>query len=152
MGQPGSFFSLIFLWIVLEDANGRTDTVTFGEMPEPGWNLVNTDLPGDLVHPIKVVSIQINEPGFGATATAGSIVFDDLSAVSESGVVTLVEGFEDSFDWVHLATTSSEWTKLPGSRITSTPAREPRTLCSEKRPTSDSAASIAPEDTASFLQ
>ena len=103
--NPGSFFSLIFLWIVLEDANGRTDTVTFGEMPEPGWNLVNTDLPGDLVHPIKVVSIQINEPGFGATATAGSIVFDDLAAVSESGEVTLVEGFEDSFDWVHLATT-----------------------------------------------
>ena len=103
--NPEDFYSLIFLWIVLEDANGRTDTVTFGKVPEPGWNLVNTDLPGDLVHPIKVVSIQINEPGFGATATAGSIVFDDLAAVSESGEATLVEGFEDSFDWVHLATT-----------------------------------------------
>ena len=103
--NPEDFYSLIFLWIVLEDANRRTDTVTFGKVPEPGWNLVNTDLPGDLVHPIKVVSIQINEPGFGATATAGSIVFDDLAAVSESGEATLVEGFEDSFDWVHLATT-----------------------------------------------
>ena len=103
--NPKDFYSLIFLWIVLEDANGRTDTVTFGKVPEPGWNLVNTDLPGDLVHPIRVVSIQINEPGFGATATAGSIVFDDLAAVSESGEATLVEGFEDSFDWVHLATT-----------------------------------------------
>ena len=103
--NPEDFYSLIFLWIVLEDANGRTDTVTFGKVPEPGWNRVNTDLPGDLVHPIKVVSIQINEPGFGATATAGSIVFDDLAAVSESGEATLVEGFEDSFDWVHLATT-----------------------------------------------
>ena len=103
--NPEDFYSLIFLWIVLEDANGRTDTVTFGKVPEPGWNRVNTDLPGDLVHPINVVSIQINEPGFGATATAGSIVFDDLAAVSESGEATLVEGFEDSFDWVHLATT-----------------------------------------------
>ena len=102
--NPESFYPLIFLWIVLEDANGRSDTVTFGDMPDPGWNLVSADLPDDLVHPIKVVSIQINEPGFGATATAGSAVFDDLAAVSESGEVTLIEGFEDSFDWVPLAT------------------------------------------------
>ena len=109
--NPESFYPLIFLWIVLEDANGRTDTVTFGEMPDPGWNMASADIPDDLVHPINVVSIQINEPGFGATATAGSVVFDDLVAVSDSGEVTLVEGFEPqarpgggSFDWVRLAT------------------------------------------------
>ena len=102
--NPESFYPLIFLWIVLEDANGRTDTVTFGEMPDPGWRLVSANVPSDLVHPVKVVSIQLNEPGFGATATAGSAVFDDLMAVSEYGEVNVVEGFEDSFDWVPLAT------------------------------------------------
>ena len=109
--NPESFYPLIFLWIVLEDASGKTDTVTLGEMPDPGWRMVSADIPPDLVHPIKVVSIQINEPGFGATATAGSVTFDDLAAVSATGEVTLVEGFEpptspggQTFDWVPLAT------------------------------------------------
>ncbi len=102
--NPETFYPLIFLWIVLEDAAGRTDTVSFGEMPDPGWRMVSADIPPDLVHPIKVVSIQINEPGFGATATAGSAMFDDLAAVSETGEVTLIDGFEEAFDWVPLAT------------------------------------------------
>ena len=102
--NPETFYPQIFVWIVLEDANGRLDTVTFGEMPEPGWAQVRADIPGALVQPIRVVSIQINEPGFGATATAGSAMFDDLEAIGESGEVTLVEGFEDLFDWVPLAT------------------------------------------------
>ena len=102
--NPESFYPLIFLWLVLEDANGITDTVTFGQMPDPGWHMVDADIPSDLVQPVKVVSIQINEPGFGATATAGSVTFDDLQAVSETGEVTLVEGFDETFDWVPLAT------------------------------------------------
>ncbi len=102
--NPESFYPLIFLWMVLEDATGKTDTVTLGEMPDPGWRMVSADIPSDLVHPVKVVSIQINEPGFGATATAGSATFDDIQAVSETGEITLVEGFEAAFDWVPLAT------------------------------------------------
>ena len=102
--NPETFYPLIFLWLVLEDATGKTDTVTFGQMPDPGWHMVDAVIPTDLVHPIKVVSIQINEPGFGATATAGSATFDDLQAVSATGEVTLVEGFEGAFDWVTLAT------------------------------------------------
>ena len=31
-------------------------------------------------------------------------MFDDVEAVSESGEVTLIEGFEDSFEWIPLAT------------------------------------------------
>ena len=102
--NPESFYPLIFLWIVLEDATGRIDTVTLGEMPDPGWRMVSADIPPDLVHPVRLVSIQINEPGFGATATAGSATFDDIQTVSEAGEVTLVEGFEGAFDWVPLAT------------------------------------------------
>jgi len=102
--NPESFYPLIFLWIVLEDANGTIDTVTLGEMPDPGWRMVSAVIPSHLVHPIKLVSIQINEPGFGATATAGSATFDDIQAVGATGEVTLVEGFEQAFDWVPLAT------------------------------------------------
>ena len=69
---PESFYPLVFLWIVLEDANGRTDTLTFGKMPDPaGWRMVSAEIPESLAHPIRVISIQLNEPGFGATATAG---------------------------------------------------------------------------------
>ena len=102
---PESFYPLVFLWIVLEDANGRTDTLTFGKMPDPaGWRMVSAEIPESLAHPIRVISIQLNEPGFGATATAGSVSFDDVEAVSESGEITLIEGFEDSFEWIPLAT------------------------------------------------
>ena len=102
--NPESFYPLIFIWIVLQDANGKTDTVTLGKMPDPGWGMADAIIPADLVHPISVVSIQLNEPGFGATGTAGSVTFDDLQAVSATGEVTLVEGFEGAFDWAPLAT------------------------------------------------
>ena len=104
--NPESYYPLIFLWIVLEDANGRTDTVTLHELPEPGWSLVSADVPGNLVHPIKVVSIQLNEPGYGATATAGAVTFDDLQAVGRAGNLTGLEGFEGPLDWAPLATSA----------------------------------------------
>ena len=102
--NPESFYPLIFIWMVLQDANGKTDTVTLGKMPDPGWGMADAVIPTDLVHPISVVSIQLNEPGFGATGTAGSVTFDDLQAVSATGEITLVEGFEGAFDWAPLAT------------------------------------------------
>ena len=104
--NPEVLYPLIFLWIVLEDANGRTDTVTMGELVEPGWNMMSTQVPENLVHPIKVVAIQLNEPGFGATATAGTILFDDLEAVNGAGETTLLEGFEGPLDWVPLSTSA----------------------------------------------
>ena len=104
--NPAAYYSLIFLWVVVEDANGRIDTVSLGEIGRPGWTLMSADLPDNLVRPLKVVSIQLNEAGFGATGTVGEVLLDDLQAfTSSSGEVMLLEGFEGSLEWLPIATT-----------------------------------------------
>ena len=104
-----TFYPLIFLWVVVEDANGRMETLSLGEMEEPGWRLMSADLPDAdrLARPLKVVSIQLNEPGYGATGRVGQVVFDDIQAVlGDTGEEVLLEGFEEPLDWFTLPTTS----------------------------------------------
>ena len=105
--KPASFYPLIFLWVVIEDANGRLDTVTMSEFQDVRWTLMSAELPDHLERPLKVVSIQLNEPGFGATGTAGQVIFDDLHAfTAATRETTLLEGFEGAMSWVPIATTA----------------------------------------------
>ena len=113
--NPASYYPLMFLWIVVEDADGKMDTISLGEMDAQGWNLKGADLPDDLVHPLKLVAIQLNEPGFGSTGTAGNIVFDELHAVMEgTGEVVSIDGFESSPEWVSIATSALERDEVSG--------------------------------------
>jgi hypothetical protein len=105
--NPLGFYQLLFLWIVLEDQTGRSQIVTLGELGTPGWNELTAEIPEFLVGPLRVVAIQINEPGFGATGTVGQAVFDDLQAViGSTGEKVLLEGFEGQIDWVPLVTSA----------------------------------------------
>ncbi len=113
--NPGGYYPLIFLWIVVEDANGRVDTISLGEMDTQGWNLMRADLPDNLVHPVEIVSIQLNEPGFGATGTAGSVVFDELQAVmGGADEIVTIDAFEGLIEWVPIATSAIETDELTG--------------------------------------
>ena len=105
--NPMDFYSLLFLWIVLEDQTGRSKIVTLGDLGFPGWHLMSAELPDDMAGPLRVVAIQINEPGFGATGTVGHAVFDDLHAViGSTGEQVLLEGFESQLDWMPLVTSA----------------------------------------------
>ncbi len=102
-------YPLIFLWVVVEDANGRLETLSLGELDKPGWRLMSADLPDPerLARPLKIVSIQLNEPGYGATGRVGQVVFDDIQAVmGDTGEEVLLEGFEGPLDWITLPTTA----------------------------------------------
>ena len=102
-----TFYPLIFLWVVVEDANGRMETLSLGEMDDLGWRLMGADLPDadSLARPLKLVSVQLNEPGYGATGRVGEVVFDDLQAVlGDTGDEALLEGFEGPLDWFTLPT------------------------------------------------
>ena len=113
--NPASYYPLMFLWMVVEDANGKMDTITLGEMNTQGWNLKGADLPDNLVHPLEIVAIQLNEPGFGSTGTAGNIVFDDLHAVmGETGERVTIDGFEATPEWVSIATSPVERDEVSG--------------------------------------
>jgi hypothetical protein len=111
--NPEGYYSLIFLWIVVEDANGRSRTLTMGGLEAPGWSLMTTEVSPQLVQPVKIVSIQLNEPGFGATATVGKASFDDLYAyVGRTGEKVLVEGFEGDLTWAPLVTSGIDADEL----------------------------------------
>ncbi|MDP6452275.1 MAG: FtsX-like permease family protein [SAR202 cluster bacterium] len=105
--NPGEYYQLVFLWIVVEDQNGRTKILTLQELGFPGWHLMRADLPDELVGPLRVLAIQINEPGFGAVGTVGYSLFDDLHSFSAStGEEVLLDGFETQLDWIPLATSA----------------------------------------------
>ena len=113
--NPASYYPLMYLWVVVEDANGKMDTLTMGEMNTQGWNLKGADLPDNLVRPLEIVAMQLNEPGFGSTGTAGNIVFDDLHAVmGGTGERVTIDGFEGSIEWVSIATSPVERDQVSG--------------------------------------
>lgn len=105
--NPVEYYALLFLWIVLEDQTGRSKIVTLGELGFPGWRLTSAKLPDDMVRPLRIVAIQINQPGFGATGTVGHAVFDDLHAfIGSTGEEVLLEGFEGQINWIPLVTSA----------------------------------------------
>ena len=108
--KPAALYPRVFLWLVVQGADGRTDTLSFGEMERARWSLMSVEVPDSVKQPMKVLSIQINEPGFGAVGTVGEIAFDDLQAVSRANggeTVAVVEDFDGALRWSALPTTEA---------------------------------------------
>ena len=111
--NPGGYFGLVFVWIVVQDSTGRSKTVTLGRLGFPGWHMLSAELPDDLQTPLRVVSILLNEPGYGAVGTVGHTVFDDLHVViGATGEEVLLEGFEDDLTWTTLTTSAIDSDEL----------------------------------------
>ncbi len=102
--KPDSYYPLIFLWMTLRDANGRVDTVSLGALGEAAWTLMDARIPEELTPPIELVGIHLNEPGYGATGTAGAALFDDVEVLTNDFIAKPLEGFEGAMDWVALPT------------------------------------------------
>ncbi len=108
--KPASRYPRVFLWMTVQGADGRADTLSFGELGAPRWELMSADVPDSLKQPMRVLSIQINEPGFGAVGTVGELAFDDIQAVSRAGggeTVSTLEDFEGAFAWHAFPTTEA---------------------------------------------
>lgn len=102
--KASDVFSNIFLWMVVEDQRGVVSTITFGPAGPPQWHLLRADLPKRLVPPFRLLSIQLYEPAFGPAGTPGSILIDDIHAVTPDGQATVLEGFEGQVLWTPLST------------------------------------------------
>lgn len=103
--KPQQPYILVYLWMVLQDSRGRLATVSFGNLEYRGWNLLIADIPNNLVPPLRLVAVQLYEPGFGATGTPGSLLLDDIHAiVGGDGEARLLEGFEGESSWTPIAT------------------------------------------------
>ena len=106
--SPEGAYANMFVWMIVEDADGLLTTVTLGRIGPPGWRAMRAEIPDRARPPLRLVSVQIYEPAFGPTGTAGAVSFDDLHAVvggGEGGGGTLVvlEDFEARMTWVPLA-------------------------------------------------
>ena len=105
--KPMGAYPLISIWLVVEDANGHRQIITLGRsgLKTSEWTRRAVTINKRLVQPLKIVSIQISEPGFGPSGTAGSILIDDVFAVKD-GADVVVESFENPNIWTVIPTSS----------------------------------------------
>lgn len=105
--KPADNYPNMFMWVVLQDADGALDTQSFGNMGPPEWHQRAIEIPRSLKRPVQLVSIQIYEPVFGPAGTAGSLLIDEVHTISASGAIRPLEDFEDAGSrWLPLATST----------------------------------------------
>ena len=101
--KPNSNYPLISLWLILRDADNKYKIVTLGKPELSKWSKRKVPIPDSLNQPIQLVSIQLSEPGLGASGTPGNIFFDDLF-VTVLGKEVLIENFETYSNWAVIPT------------------------------------------------
>ena len=95
----------MFLWMVLQDNRGVTDTITFGPVSGTEWTLRRSMIPPHLEPPLNLVSVQVYEPAFGPAGTAGTVLLDDIQAsVRGSNERFMLDDFEGMNKWTPLST------------------------------------------------
>ena len=95
----------MFLWMVLQDHRGVTDTITFGPVSGTEWTLRSSRVPRHLQPPLNLVSVQVYEPAFGPAGTAGTLLLDDIQAsVRGSDERYMLDDFEGLNKWTPLST------------------------------------------------
>ncbi len=105
--KPEELYPNMYMWLVLQDADGVLDTQSFGNMGPPEWHLRTLEVPSRMKRPVQLASIQIFEPVFGPAGTAGSILIDDVHAIKGDGTIEYLEDFEDTgSSWLPLATST----------------------------------------------
>ncbi len=105
--KPEDMYPNMYMWLVLQDADGVLDTQSLGNMGPPEWHLRTLEVPPRMKRPVQLASIQIFEPVFGPAGTAGSILIDDVHAIKRDGTIDYLEDFEDTgSSWLPLATST----------------------------------------------
>ena len=102
--RPVEEYSNIYLWMVIQDKRGITETITFGPVIGAEWALMESQVPRHLQSPMSLVSVQIYEPAFGPGGTAGTILLDDIHATANGGETHMLDDFEGQNNWTPLST------------------------------------------------
>ena len=104
--KPERRYPNVLLWVVVEDSRKIVRTLTVGKLDLQGWNRMIVDVPSRLRPPIRLLAVQLWEPGFGPTGTPGEVVFDDLHAIGTDGETVLLDGFEERLAWLPTPTSA----------------------------------------------
>ena len=75
--KPADEYPLITARLVVEDGRNQVASLALGNVGPPEWHLVSADIPSRLRHPLRLVSVQIFEPGQGPVGTPGALLLDD---------------------------------------------------------------------------
>ena len=110
--KPLAETSSLALWLVLADAEGRVETVTTGPLGDVNWRVLRGEVPPDLVRPVRLVSVQIYEPGAGPgqisyqspTGTASAVLIDNIHTVGAGWTVEMLDDFEGGLEWTPIVT------------------------------------------------
>jgi len=89
----------VSIQMAMIDANGRYLENFVTSAAGTGWVTVTSNVPTTLVPPIRLVSLQVTDQATARLRIEGSLVFDEITAVSADGDRTVVENFEDEFRW-----------------------------------------------------
>ncbi len=102
--KPDKRYTIVFLYMVLQDRDGIVRTISLGELGDPEWHLLTTEIPSSLKDPLELVSVQLYEPAFGPAGSAGSVLLDDIhvTANGEEGH-QILDDFEGPVAWTPLA-------------------------------------------------
>ena len=101
------------LWAVLVDGSGQIETLTLGPLGGSDWHVLRADLPPGMIDPVRLVSIQIFEPGYGSgqmgsgssVSTSGTILMDRIHSVMDSkDSEEVLDDFEGSIDLTPIIT------------------------------------------------
>ena len=89
----------IFVMFAIEDVRGVVEILNAGPVSRDGWQLMSSGIPGDLVQPVSLLSIQLFEFVYGPSGTPGSVLMDNVFAAGPDGETTIIDGFEDGLAW-----------------------------------------------------
>ena len=102
--KPSALYPLMSIWMQVMDASGERTIITFGRSGDSKWSNRSVSLEKyQLTDPVKVISIQISEPGSGDVGTPGTIFFDDIYAIKD-GREIVIESFEHPAKWTIIPT------------------------------------------------
>jgi ABC-type lipoprotein release transport system permease subunit len=103
--RPEKTYPNVSVWMVLEDSTGIKTTVSLSEVGPPEWHLLRTSIPSWMRSPVHLVSVQIFEPGFGAVATPGTMLIDDIHITAGvDGEEQIIDDFEGEMRWTPILT------------------------------------------------
>ena len=93
-----------FLWLILRGANGRTATLTMGQIGGE-WSMQTADVVTNLTPPVQLISIQTFMQAGGDGGAPTRLSLDDLVAIGPGFEETMIS-FEDAGLWTGLPTSN----------------------------------------------